>query len=116
MRTVEKILQDERRYLNYWCRPTEADFSINDLNVELIVALTATHPAVSLGRYNSAELTPYTGQIIHSFEYDFCIPIASDDQLNELLQKRNLSADPLKCLDAIMARVEALSGHLLVWA
>lgn len=116
MRTVEEILQAEKRYYSCWQRPNEGDLSINDLNRELITALAAEHPAVLLGQYNSTELTPYTGQEILNFAFQFCVPVAADTTLNNLLQKRNATTAPTKHLDAIMCRVEALGGHLLLWA
>lgn len=116
MRTVKEILAAEKKYLGYWQCPNEGDMSINDLNRDLISALAAEHPAVLLGRYNSTEFTPYTGQEIINFSFQFFVPVAEDATLNNLLQKRNTSTDPTKYLDAIMCRVEALSGHLLLWA
>lgn len=116
MRTVHEILQAEQRYLGYWGRPTEVDFTINDLNRELIAALAKEHPTVLLGRFNSTKLTPYTGQVVYNFDFQFCVPVADDPRLSKLLQARNSSSDPLKCLDAIMNWIEALDGHLLAWA
>lgn len=116
MRTIEEILQDEKRYFGRWQCPTEADLSINDLNRELIVELADKHSKVMLGRYNSTSLTPYTGQEISNFAFQFVVPVAEDEKLSSLLQKRNRTTDPTKHLDAIMCRIEALGGHLLLWA
>lgn len=116
MRTINEILQAEKKYYGYWQCPNEADMSINDLNRELIAALATEHPAVMLGRYNSTELTPYTGQEILNFAFQFCVPVAEDATLNNLLQRRNATAESTKYLDAIMCRVETLGGHLLLWA
>lgn len=116
MRTANEILQAEKKYYSYWKYPNEADLSINDLNRELIAALADEHPVVLLGRYDSTELTPYTGQEILNFAFQFCVPIAANETLSSLLQRRNATAGSAKYLDAIMCRIEALGGHLLLWA
>lgn len=116
MRTIEEILQDEKRYFGRWQCPTEAELSINDLNRELIMALANKYSKVMLGQYNSETLTPYTGQEIHNFTFQFVVPVAEDAKLSSLLQKRNRSTDPTKYLDAIMCRIEDLGGHLPIWA
>lgn len=124
MRSMSEILEEQSLYFYRNGRPTEADFSINDLNRELVAAMKEEHGSAFLGRIHRtssadiSSLTEYTGQVIENFAYDFCVP-ADDAGLKMILESLSIDGkapDLLNRVDNLYRRISALGGHLLLWA
>lgn len=114
MEEIRKALAAQEQYLRCYGRPTEADFSLNDINRDLIRAMKDYYGQVSVGSFNDDTiLAQYDGQKIYNSAYDFCVP-GYDEQLEMLL--RQWRADHKICqLNAIQERIQALNGQLLLW-
>jgi len=122
---LQSIIQKENEYFKTYGGPTEADFSINDIQREKIQAFYQQHPNTHVGKINRTErvgspIEKYTSQKVFNFQYDFIIP-QHDPELERLLLEREQATytgtkeDTVR-LDKIYVRVKQLGGNYLYWA
>lgn len=114
MNSVKDVLASQLRYLMCYGRPSEEDHSLNDINIDLILAMNNCYGHVFVGSFNGdISLVMYDGQKIYTSAYDFCVP-DYDEQLDALLHQWKTASK--RChLEAIYERIRTLNGHLLLW-
>lgn len=114
---VQRALDAQNLYLLRWGRPSESDYSINDINRELIQAMADENDGqVYLGSFHGdTGLDPYDGGVVQNFQCDFCVP-AADQELEELLRQYLSCGGTSETIDRIHSRIEELGGHRLLWA
>ena len=115
MEHIKKILGNQELYLRYYGRPNEENHSLNDMNRDLIIAMHNYYGHVYVASINGGTgLLQYDpGKKIYNSEYNICVP-DYDAQLDDLLRlwEEEHNTDHL---EAIYARLRAISGHLLLW-
>ncbi|GAC1475597.1 MAG: hypothetical protein PVSMB8_00310 [Vulcanimicrobiaceae bacterium] len=102
---------------------TEADNALNDSSRALVHAMADEHGQAWLGkinRYNSAKdpiVWKWDESIVYNFSADFVLP-CDDAELARMIEAHG--GQPFKGarerVDAIIDRIKALGGHLLVWS
>lgn len=121
---LQDITRRENEYFKTYGGPTEADFSINDIQREKILAYHQLNPSAVVGLVNKHGrenfLQIYRGEKVLNFEWDFIIP-QYDAELLKLLTEREQATytgtkeDAIK-IDKIYERVKQLGGLYLYWA
>lgn len=109
---------------------SEFDPRINDISRARIEALRREKGACFLSNFNlpdkdrnnpDYQLTPYSGQAVHNFEYTIAVPVR-DEQLRQLLIAHNRDHCPYDSgaawerIQQISARIESIGGIQLTWA
>lgn len=127
-KSLDELNKEENDYYRLYGRPTELDFSINDINRAKIEAFVREKGSCYLAEFhlsNREHFDPdhifvrYEGQRVHNFEYDFALPwqdevIASLIRLNQ--DPLNKGKDVAALYEKICVRLEAIDGILLHWA
>lgn len=126
-KSLDELNKEENDYYRIHGRPTELDFSINDINRVKIEAFAREKDACYLAKFHlrhGARFNPdnifvrYEGQEVYNFEYDFALPspdeaIASLIRLNQ--DPANKGRDVAVLHEKICARLDAIGGILLHW-
>ena len=126
--SLAELEREENAYYRIHGRPTELDFSINDINRAKIETFVREKGACYLAKFHlryGACFNPdnifvrYQGQEVYNFEYDFALPspdeaIASLIRLNQ--DPANKGRDIAALYEKICARMDAIGGILLHWA
>lgn len=127
-KSLDELNKEENDYYRIYGRPTELDFSINDINRAKIEAFVREKGSCYLAKFNlsyGVHFDPdhifvrYEGQRVHNFEYDFALPspdetIASLIRLNQNPANKNRDISNLH--EKVCARLEEIGGILLHWA
>lgn len=127
-KSLDELNLEENGYYRIYGRPTELDFSINDINRAKIEAFVREKGGCYLAVFHlsyGAHFDPdkifvrYQGQSVHNFEYDFALPwqdetIATLIRLNQ--DPSNKGKDVAALYEKICVRLEAIGGILLHWA
>lgn len=96
----------------------------NDAQRTRLAAYRAEHGRVWIGKVNiyppaRAELSEYTGQMVHNFEADYAVPKPDPDLLRLIIERDEApytsTTDDGPRIDAIFARIAELGGLLLTW-
>ena len=112
MARLESVLEQKTRYIRMQTYPVTERLPITDISRELIQAMADVHGVVYLGKHDSDDLVPYTGQPIYNFQYNFCVPVDSEP-LKALLRT---GLPDYKVFDAFYQLLRSLDGHWLFWA
>lgn len=109
---------------------SEFDPSVNDISRARIEAFRRERGACFLGNINLYDkerdnpdyrFTPYTGQLVHNFEYTLVLP-TEDETLRTLIIEHNRpsatfdSKSVWQGIEQITARVQEIGGITLTWA
>lgn len=127
-KSLDELNKEENDYYRIYGRPTELDFSINDINRAKIEAFVREKGSCYLAEFhlsNCEHFDPdhifvrYEGQRVHNLEYDFALPspdetIASLIRLNQNPAKKDRDISDL--YEKVCARLEEIGGILLHWA
>lgn len=82
------------------------------LHRELVQAMAEAYETpVYLGTYESDQLTPYTGQQICNFQYNFCVPVDS----KELKCRLRFGIHSAMEFEGFYQLLISLGGHILFW-
>lgn len=109
---------------------SEFDKSINDISRATIDAILRNYEQCFLGKINLKEedrnnliyrFTPYIGQKIYNFQYQFVVP-CEDEELRSLIVQYNTpdkildSKNKYRGLDRIYERIKEIGGVILFWS
>ena len=126
--TLDELLEEENNYYRIHGRPTELDFSINEISRARIEAFVREKGECYLAKFHldyGERFNPdniyvrYEGQEIYTFQYDFVLPV-KDETTAALLRTNqnpeNKGRDVLELYVKARKRAEELGGLILHWA
>ena len=109
---LESVLEEVNKYVFEAGHCVSVQRPINDISRELVQAMAEAYETpVYLGTYESDQLTPYTGQQICNFQYNFCVPVDS----KELKCRLRFGIHSAMEFEGFYQLLISLGGHILFW-